>query len=143
MAGPSYGPQVLEHYLHPRNVGSFDAHDPRVGTALVGSPELGQILKLQIRVDGATIESACFRAFGSGEAIAAGSLATEWLRGRDLSLALVISSQDIVQALDLPAEKLHCALLAQDAIRAVVADYTDKHPVPEAHHGNHADTTRC
>lgn len=143
MTGPSYGPQVLEHYLHPRNVGSFDAGDPRVGTALVGSPELGQILKLQIRLDGATIESACFRAFGSGEAIAAGSLATEWLHGRDLEQALAIRSQDIVQALDLSAEKLHCALLAQDAIRAAVADYTDKHTVPEVHHGNHADTTRC
>jgi NifU-like protein involved in Fe-S cluster formation len=143
MTGPSYGPQVLEHYLHPRNVGSFDAGDPRVGTALVGSPELGQILKLQIRLDGATIESACFRAFGSGETIAAGSLATEWLRGRDLEQALAIRSQDIVQALELSAEKLHCALLAQDAIRAAVADYTDKHTVPEVHHGNHADTTRC
>ncbi len=147
MAGPSYGPQVLEHYLHPRNVGSFDADDPRVGTALVGSPELGQILKLQIRLDGATIEAARFRAFGSGEAIAAGSLATEWLRGRDLDQALAIGSQDIVQALDLAPDKLHCALLAQDAIRAAVADYIGKHPstptntVPEAHHGNHADTT--
>ncbi|MFV0284384.1 MAG: iron-sulfur cluster assembly scaffold protein [Castellaniella sp.] len=127
MAGPSYGPQVLEHYLHPRNVGSFDTEDPCVGTALVGSPELGQILKLQIRLDGVTIESACFRAFGCGEAIAAGSLATEWLRGRDLNQALAIGSQDIVQALGLPTDKLHCALLAQDAIRAAVNDYTDKH----------------
>ena len=142
MAGPSYGPQVLEHYLHPRNVGSYDPQDPRVGTALVGSPQLGQILKLQIRLEGATIESACFRAFGSGEAIAAGSLATEWLPGRSLDQALAIGSQDFVQALDLRAEKLHCALLAQDAIRAAVADYTDKHTtMPEVHHGNHADTT--
>ncbi len=147
MTGPSYGPQVLEHYLHPRNVGSFDAADPCVGTALVGSPELGQILKLQIRLDGATIESACFRAFGCGEAIAAGSLATEWLPGRSLDQALAIGSQDFVQALGLAADKLHCALLAQDAIRAAVADYARKHPnpstttVPEAHHGNHADAT--
>ncbi|MBV2182555.1 MAG: iron-sulfur cluster assembly scaffold protein [Castellaniella sp.] len=147
VTGPSYGPRVLDHYLHPRNVGSFDADDPRVGTALVGSPELGQILKLQIRLEGVTIESACFRAFGSGEAIAAGSLATEWLRGCDLEQALAIDSQDIVQALDLAPDKLHCALLAQDAIRAAVADYTDKHPVPpttivpEAHHGNQPDTT--
>ncbi|MHA3902393.1 iron-sulfur cluster assembly scaffold protein [Castellaniella sp. WN] len=141
MSGPPYGPQVLEHYLHPRNVGSFDAEDPRVGTALVGSPQLGQILKLQIRLDGATIESACFRAFGCGEAIAAGSLATEWLRGRDLDQALAIGSQDFVQALGLATDKLHCALLAQDAIRAAVADYTDKHTIPEAHHGNHADST--
>ena len=142
MSGPSYGPQVLEHYLHPRNVGTFDAHDPQVGTALVGSPELGQILKLQIRLEGATIESACFRAFGSGEAIAAGSLATEWLAGRSLAQAQAITSQDFVQALDLAADKLHCALLAQDAIRAAIADYTDKHStMPEAHHGNHTDTT--
>ena len=103
MTGPSYGPRVLDHYLHPRNVGSFDAGDPRVGTALVGSPALGQILKLQIRLEGATIEAVRFRAFGSGEAIAAGSLATEWLQGRDLDQALAIGSQDIVQALDLPA----------------------------------------
>jgi nitrogen fixation NifU-like protein len=144
MAGPSYGPQVLEHYLHPRNVGSFDAGDPRVGTALVGSPQLGQILKLQIRLDGATIEAARFRAFGSGETIAAGSLATEWLPGRSLDQALALGSQDFIRALDLPADKLHCALLAQDAIRAAVADYTEKHStIPEAHHGNHADTTRC
>lgn len=127
MTGPSYGPQVLDHYLHPRNVGSFDVDDPQVGTGLVGSPQLGQILKLQIRLDGATIESACFRAFGSGEAIAAGSWATEWLQGRDLDQALAIGSQDIIQALGLAADKLHCALLAQDAIRAAVADYTDKH----------------
>ena len=126
MAGPLYGPQVLDHYLHPRNVGSFDADDPCVGTALVGSPELGQILKLQIRLNGATIEAACFRAFGSGEAIAAGSLATQWLQGRDLDQAMAIDSQDIVQALDLAPGKLHCALLAQDAIRAVVADYAAK-----------------
>ena len=142
MSGPSYGPQVLEHYLHPRNVGAFDAQDPQVGTALVGSPALGQILKLQIRLDGATIASACFRAFGPGETIAAGSLATEWLPGRSLEQALVIGSQDFVQALDLSADKLHCALLAQDAIRAAVADYTHKHStMPEVPHGNHADTT--
>ncbi len=141
MTGSWYGPQVLEHYLHPRNVGSFDADDPRVGTGLVGSPQLGQILKLQIRLEDATIESACFRAFGSGEAIAAGSLATEWLRGRSLDQALAIDSQAFVQALDLAADKLHCALLAQDAIRAAVADYTDKHSIPEVHHGNLADTT--
>jgi nitrogen fixation NifU-like protein len=127
MAGPSYGPQVLDHYLHPRHVGSFDPQDPRVGTALVGSPALGQVLKLQIRVQGSAIESACFRAFGCGAAIAAGSLAADWLQGRSLDQALDIRSQDIVQALDLPPAKLHCALLAQDAIRAVVADYAHKH----------------
>lgn len=127
MAGPMYGPRVLDHYLHPRHVGSFDPEDARVGTALVGSPELGQVLKLQIRLRDGTIESACFRAFGCGAAIAAGSLATEWLQGRSLDQALSINSQDFVQALDLPPAKLHCALLAEDAIRAAVADYTDKH----------------
>ncbi|MGB6241014.1 MAG: iron-sulfur cluster assembly scaffold protein [Castellaniella sp.] len=127
MAGTAYGPQVLDHYLHPRHVGSFDPQDSQVGTALVGSPALGQVLKLQIRLQGAAIESACFRAFGCGAAIAAGSLATEWLQGRSLDQALAIRSQDFVQALDLPPAKLHCALLAEDAIRAAVADYTDKH----------------
>ncbi len=116
----------MEHYLHPRNVGSFDPQDARVGTALVGSPDLGQVLKLQIRVQGATIESACFRAFGCGAAIAAASLTTQWLQGRSLEQALAIRSQDIVQALDLPPLKLHCALLAQDAIQAAVSDYTAK-----------------
>ncbi|WP_066452683.1 iron-sulfur cluster assembly scaffold protein [Castellaniella caeni] len=127
MAGPNYGPQVLDHYLHPRHVGSFDPHDARVGTALVGSPAVGQVLKLQIRLRGDVIESACFRAFGCGAAIAAGSLATEWLAGRSLPDALRIHSQDFVQALQLPPAKLHCALLAEDAIRAAVADYAHKH----------------
>lgn len=127
MAGPTYGPQVLDHYLHPRHVGSFDPQDLQVGTGLVGSPALGQVLKLQIRLQDAAIESACFRAFGCGAAIAAGSLATEWLQGRSLDQALSIHSQDFVQALDLPPGKLHCALLAEDAIRAAVADYNDKH----------------
>ncbi|WP_345798131.1 iron-sulfur cluster assembly scaffold protein [Castellaniella sp. MT123] len=127
MAGPTYGPQVLDHYLHPRHVGSLDPQDAQVGTALVGSPELGQVLKLQIRLRDGTIESACFRAFGCGAAIAAGSLATEWLQGRSLDQALAIRSQDFVQALDLPPAKLHCALLAEDAIRGAVTDYTQKH----------------
>ena len=108
MTGPSYGPRVLDHYLHPRNVGSFDAGDPRVGTALVGSPALGQILKLQIRLEGATIEAARFRAFGSGEAIAAGSLATEWLQGRDLDQALAYAERfsDAVQAMIAQNERM-------------------------------------
>ncbi|HET8598080.1 MAG TPA: iron-sulfur cluster assembly scaffold protein [Castellaniella sp.] len=126
MAGPVYGPQVLDHYLHPRHVGSFDARDPQVGTGLVGSPALGQVLKLQLRLRDGRIQSACFRAFGCGAAIAAGSLATEWLPGRSLDEALALRSQDFVQALDLPPAKLHCALLAQDAIQAAVADYAGK-----------------
>lgn len=127
MAGTVYGAKIMDHYLHPRHVGSFDAQDSQVGTALVGSPQLGQVLKLQIRLHDDSIESACFRAFGCGAVIAAGSLAAEWLQGRALDQALAIDSQDFVQALDLPPAKLHCALLAQDAIRAAVADYTHKH----------------
>lgn len=128
MAAPvQYGETVLEHYLHPRHVGSFDPADQRVGTALVGTPQLGQVLKLQIRLQDNQIQATCFRAFGCGAMIAAGSLATEWLQGRGLDQALAISSQDFVQALDLPSAKLHCALLAQDAIQAAVADYTRKH----------------
>ncbi|MFT0532520.1 iron-sulfur cluster assembly scaffold protein [Castellaniella hirudinis] len=128
MAAPVvYGDAILDHYLHPRHVGSFDPQDAQVGTALVGSPQLGQVLKLQIRLRDDRIQAACFRAFGCGAVIAAGSLLTEWLQGRALDQALAIESQDLVQALGLPPAKLHCALLAQDAVRAAVADYTRKH----------------
>lgn len=126
MAGQGYSPQVLDHYRNPRNVGSFDPLDQDVGTALVGAPSLGQVLKLQIRLQGATIRDACFRAFGCGSAIAAGSLATLWLKGRSLDQALSIDSQDFVRELHLPPVKAHCALLVQDAIRAAVADYRQK-----------------
>lgn len=127
MAGLPYGPLVLDHYLHPRNVGSYDAQDPQVGSALVGSPALGEVLKLQIRLRDQKIVSACFRAFGGGSAIAAASWLTEQLAGRSLDEALQIRSQDIMTALALPALKMHSALLAEDAIRSAVADYTHKH----------------
>ncbi|WP_322995159.1 iron-sulfur cluster assembly scaffold protein [Castellaniella sp.] len=128
MAAPVvYGDVILDHYLHPRHVGSFDPDDTQVGTALVGTPQLGQVLKLQIRLQDNQIQAVCFRAFGCGAVIAAGSLATEWLQGRGLDQALAIDSQDFVRALALPPAKLHCALLAQDAIQAAVADYTRKH----------------
>jgi nitrogen fixation NifU-like protein len=127
MAGPSYGPQVLDHYLHPRNVGSYDPLDSQVGSALVGSPALGQVLKLQIRLVGGRIASACFRAYGCGATIAAGSWTTEWLRGRSLAEARDFPTQAIIQALELPAIKQHCALLAKDAIVAAINDYSDKH----------------
>ncbi|MER1941932.1 MULTISPECIES: iron-sulfur cluster assembly scaffold protein [unclassified Castellaniella] len=123
----SYGPKVLDHYLHPRHVGSFDATDQQVGTGLVGSPALGQVLKLQIHLQNQQIDAACFKVFGCGAAIAVGSLATEWLSGCNLDQALAFQSQDFVQALELPPEKLHCALLGQDAIAAAVADYRRKH----------------
>ncbi|WP_269494085.1 iron-sulfur cluster assembly scaffold protein [Castellaniella sp. S9] len=126
MAVRGYSAPVLDHYRNPRNVGSFDPQDDRVGTAMVGAPALGEVLKLQIRLQGATIEDACFRAFGCGSAIAAGSLATVWLKGRSLDQALTIHSQDFVRELQLPPVKAHCAMLAEDAIRAAVADYTQK-----------------
>jgi len=126
MAGHGYSARVMDHYLNPRNVGSFDPGDSHVGTAMVGSPALGQVLKLQIRLRDATIEDACFRAFGCGSAIAAGSLATVWLKGRSIDEALSIQGQDFVRELELPPVKAHCAMLAEDAIRAAVADYTQK-----------------
>lgn len=126
MAGLAYGPQVLDHYLHPRNVGSLDPDDADVGSALVGSPALGEVLKLQIRLQGSRIALARFRAFGGGSAIAAGSWLTERLEGCSMDEALGIRSQDVMQALGLPAVKLHSALLAEDAVRAAIADYTRK-----------------
>lgn len=123
-----YSDQVLEHYRNPRNVGSFDPGDAAVGTALVGSPAVGEVMKLQIRIDDSgVIRDACFRMFGCGSAIAVGSLATEWLKGRSLDEALSIRNQDIVRELELPPLKTHCAMLAEDAIRAAVHDYTHKH----------------
>src|SRR5690606_290576 len=103
------------------NVGSFDPGDDAVGTAMVGSPAVGEVMKLQIRIDGSgVIRDACFRMFGCGSAIAVGSLATEWLKGRSLDEALSIRNQDIVRELELPPLKTHCAMLAEDAIRAAV-----------------------
>ena len=123
-----YSEKVLDHYENPRNVGSFDPLDASVGTALVGSPALGEVMKLQIRIDEAgMIHDACFRTFGCGSAIAASSLATVWLKGKSLDDALTISNLDIAQELELPPLKTHCAMLAEDAIRAAVRDYTHKH----------------
>lgn len=126
MAAPLYSARVLDHYRNPRNIGSFDPSDTQVGTAMIGTPELGGVLKLQIRLQGATIEDACFRAFGCGSTIAAASLATVWLKGHSIEQALAIHSQDFVRELELPPVKAHCAMLAEDAIRAAVADYTQK-----------------
>ncbi|MBV6271808.1 iron-sulfur cluster assembly scaffold protein [Alcaligenaceae bacterium CGII-47] len=123
-----YSKKVLDHYENPRNVGSFDPLDASVGTALVGSPALGEVMKLQIRIDASgTIHEACFRTFGCGSAIAASSLATVWLQGKSLDDALAISNLDITQELELPPLKAHCAMLAEDAIRAAVRNYQHKH----------------
>lgn len=129
MAMPSYGPEVMQRYRHPQHVGSLDVDAPHVGTAIVGSPAVGQVLKLQVRVQEGRIDQACFRAYGCGALIAVGAWLCERLAGQTLDQAKALDSQDIMGALQLPAEKLHCALLALDAVAAVVVDYTSKHAV--------------
>src|SRR5690348_7893473 len=121
----SYSDKVLDHYNHPRNVGSFDKSDPSVGTGMVGAPECGDVMKLQVKVDETTgvIADAKFKTFGCGSAIASSSLATEWLKGKTVDEALAIKNTDIVNELSLPPAKIHCSLLAEDAIKAATADY--------------------
>lgn len=123
-----YSEKILEHYSNPRNVGSFAAADPDVGTGLVGAPECGDVMKLQIKVNPTTgvIEDARFKTFGCGSAIASSSLATEWLKGKTLDEALAIRNTEIVQELALPPVKVHCSVLAEDAIKAAVKNYQEK-----------------
>ena len=120
--------QVVDHYERPRNVGAFDKQDPDVGTGLVGAPACGDVMKLQIRVDPATgaITDACFKTFGCGSAIASSSVATEWVKGRTLDDATAIKNSDIAKHLSLPPVKLHCSMLAEDAIKAAVKDIKAK-----------------
>jgi nitrogen fixation NifU-like protein len=118
--------KVLDHYNNPRNVGSLDKNNPHVGTGMVGAPECGDVMKLQIKVEGEKIVDAKFKTFGCGSAIASSSLATEWLKGRTLSEAEKIKNTDIVQELNLPPVKIHCSILAEDAIKAAVEDYKKK-----------------
>ena len=123
----AYGEKVLDHYNNPRNVGSFDKADPEVGTGIVGAPECGDVMKLQIRVNAqGVIEDAKFKTFGCGSAIASSSLATEWVKGKTIDEALKIKNTDIVEELALPPVKVHCSVLAEDAIKAAVADYQKK-----------------
>ena len=124
----AYSDKVLDHYNHPRNVGSLDKNDPRVGTGMVGAPECGDVMKLQVKVDEATgvIEEAKFKTFGCGSAIASSSLATEWLKGKTVDEALAIKNTDIVNELSLPPVKIHCCVLAEDAIKAAITDYKRK-----------------
>ena len=123
----AYSQRVVDHFEHPRNVGSLDKNDPSVGTGIVGAPECGDVMKLQIQVDeNDNIVDAKFKTFGCGSAIASSSLATEWLKGRKLDEALDIKNTDIVKELALPPVKIHCSVLAEDAIRAAVADLKDK-----------------
>ena len=124
----AYSDKVLDHYNHPRNVGNLDKNDPDVGTGVVGAPECGDVMRLQIKVnDKGVIEDAKFKTFGCGSAIASSSLATEWVKGRTVEDALKIRNTDIVQELALPPVKVHCSVLAEDAIRAALADYQKKH----------------
>ena len=123
----AYGKKVLDHYENPRNVGSLDKKDPRVGTGMVGAPACGDVMKLQIKVnDKGVIEDAKFRTYGCGSAIASSSLLTEWVRGKSLGEAAQIKNSQIAEELSLPPVKIHCSVLAEDAIKAAVSDYEQK-----------------
>ncbi len=124
----SYSEKVIEHYNNPRNVGSLDKKDPNVGTGLVGAPECGDVMKLQMKVnpDTRVIEEAKFKTFGCGSAIASSSLATEWVKGKTVEEALAIKNTDIVRELALPPVKIHCSVLAEDAIKAALSDWKHK-----------------
>ena len=124
----AYSKKVLEHYEKPRNVGSLDSTDNSVGTGLVGAPECGDVMKLQIKVDeNEKIIDAKFKTFGCGSAIASSSLATEWIKGKSLDEAHSIQNTHIVEELSLPPVKIHCSVLAEDAIKGAIADYKSKH----------------
>lgn len=123
----AYGTKVLDHYENPRNVGSFDKADPTIGTGMVGAPACGDVMKLQIRVNSeGVIEEARFKTYGCGSAIASSSLLTEWVKGKTLEEAGSIKNTDIAEELALPPVKIHCSVLAEDAIKAAIADYRKK-----------------
>ena len=122
----AYSEKVLEHYNNPRNVGSMDKTSLDVGTGLVGAPECGDVMKLQIKVENGVITDAKFKTFGCGSAIASSSLATEWIKGKTVAEALEIKNTEIVRELSLPPVKIHCSVLAEDAIRAAIADWKKK-----------------
>jgi len=125
----SYSAAVVDHYENPRNVGKFDSSDNDVGTGLVGAPACGDVLRLQIKVDEATgvIKDAKFKTYGCGSAIAASSLVTEWIKGKTLAEAETIKNSEIAQELALPPVKIHCSILAEDAIKSAIEDYKSKH----------------
>jgi nitrogen fixation NifU-like protein len=123
-----YSDKVMDQYQNPRNVGAFDKSDSRVGTALVGAPALGDVMKLQIMVnESGIIEDARFKTYGCGSAIATSSLVTEWVKGKTLDEAMAIRNTQIAEELSLPPVKIHCSILAEDAIKAAVQDYKEKH----------------
>ncbi|ANM77857.1 iron-sulfur cluster scaffold-like protein [Serratia marcescens] len=124
----AYSEKVIDHYENPRNVGSFDNEDPTVGSGMVGAPACGDVMKLQIKVnDEGIIEDARFKTYGCGSAIASSSLVTEWMKGKSLDQAEAIKNTQIAEELELPPVKIHCSILAEDAIKAAIADYKNKH----------------
>ncbi len=122
----AYSNQVIDHYENPRNVGSFDKADQSVGTGMVGAPACGDVMKLQIKVEDGIITDAKFKTYGCGSAIASSSLVTEWVKGRTLDDAKTIKNSEIAQELALPPVKIHCSILAEDAIKAAISDYEAK-----------------
>jgi nitrogen fixation protein NifU and related proteins len=139
----AYSEKVIDHYEHPRNVGSLSKEDPNVGTGLVGAPECGDVMKLQVKINPETgvIDDAKFKTFGCGSAIASSSLATEWLKGKTVDQALEIKNTDIVNELSLPPVKIHCSVLAEDAIKAAISDYKKKQGANVVSAGEHAQPT--
>ncbi|MGL4859161.1 MAG: Fe-S cluster assembly scaffold IscU [Enterobacteriaceae bacterium] len=126
----AYSKEVIDHYENPRNVGSFDNEDPDVGSGMVGAPACGDVMKLQIKVNKeGIIEDARFKTYGCGSAIASSSLVTEWVKGKSLEQAATIKNTEIADELALPPVKIHCSILAEDAIKAAIADYKSKHQV--------------
>ncbi|MCW8347554.1 MULTISPECIES: Fe-S cluster assembly scaffold IscU [Vibrio] len=124
----AYSEKVIDHYENPRNVGSFDKNDPNVGSGMVGAPACGDVMKLQIKVTPeGIIEDAKFKTYGCGSAIASSSLVTEWVKGKSVDEAAAIKNSEIADELELPPVKVHCSILAEDAIKAAVADYKKKH----------------
>ena len=124
----AYSEKVIDHYENPRNVGSFDKEDPAVGSGMVGAPACGDVMKLQIKVTSeGIIEDAKFKTYGCGSAIASSSLVTEWVKGKSIDEAAAIKNAEIAEELELPPGKVHCSILAEDAIKAAVADYKKKH----------------
>jgi nitrogen fixation NifU-like protein len=122
----AYSNKVIEHYENPRNVGSLDKNDPSVGTGLVGAPACGDVMKLQIKIEDGVIKDAKFKTFGCGSAIASSSLVTEWVKGMSIDQAEQIQNSRIAEELNLPPVKIHCSVLAEDAIKAAIADYRKK-----------------
>ena len=125
----AYSEKILDHYENPRNVGKMDMKDPTVGTGMVGAPACGDVMKLQIKVNGGVIEDAKFKTYGCGSAIASSSLLTEWVKGKTLREAKEIKNTEIVEELNLPPVKIHCSVLAEDAIKSAIKDYMNKNEV--------------